>query len=353
MTERFYKLISPLTRVYQEKDLYKEKKAAYTILFLFLIVFYSMLTFIITLTYNEDILRSVFEFSVWIILVPVILMLIRFGKLNAAINIFMALGILKGITLFDSPMGVQLFIQMSLVSLTLAAVAVKKYQLYIGSFTAYILFIIKAFYKLNSEVYTSPDLIINYRLSVFVTFLMYLVTILYLNRIVDREIEKARKMKNLMNTDALTQLPNRFAFNRFVSSMDSKSSYYIMILDLDHFKLVNDTYGHMIGDNVLVQIAEILKNNLRQSDKLFRIGGEEFCIILENVSKENGFTIAKELCRMIGSSALSIAEFVTVSVGTSYIKKEWQAKQFDSYFAHADKALYKAKEKGRNQVVEL
>ncbi len=351
MKKMLLTFISPYTRIYKNKDLYKEKKATYTILFLFFIVSYSLVTFIVTIGFNNDKIRSMSEFLVWIILVPLILWLIKTGRLVSAINLFLVLGIGKGITLFDTPMGIQLFTQMSLVSLTLAAVAVKKYQLYAGSAAAYFLIIFKSFYHLNTDIYSSADIIINYRLAAFVTFFIYLLTIHYLNSIVDREISKASNMNHMMNTDVLTQLPNRYAFNAYVSTMEQKKSYYLMILDLDYFKKINDTYGHLLGDKVLIQIAGLIRSNLRHEDRVFRIGGEEFCIILEDVTEENGGQIAKQLCSLISCTALSIAEPVTASIGASFISTDWQVRQFDQYFSKADKALYKAKENGRNQVM--
>ena len=123
-----------------------------------------------------------------------------------------------------------------------------------------------------------------------------------------------------------------------------------MRLDIDEFKAVNDTYGHQVGDRVLAAIGETLRENLRNSDLIGRYGGEEFLLILDNISTDDSFNVAKKLLKAIeGSKKYGIKEKVTVSIGISKFPEHTVYK--DDLIYKADQALYYAKEiLGRNQV---
>jgi len=121
-----------------------------------------------------------------------------------------------------------------------------------------------------------------------------------------------------------------------------------LVLDIDHFKQVNDTYGHNSGDSVLKKLADLIKSRQRKEDKVFRIGGEEFCIILKHLTKESAESTAEEIRLLVEKKVFIQSESVTVSIGATMV----QAKDTpDSVMKRADKALYRAKNNGRNQVV--
>lgn len=122
------------------------------------------------------------------------------------------------------------------------------------------------------------------------------------------------------------------------------------MLDIDHFKLINDNYGHDIGDLALKHVAQIISKNLRASDIICRYGGEEFCILAINIKKPNDFKVFEKLRLLIKQSRLQLANreiSLSVSIGVT-------SQVFDSLeenIKHADELLYKAKQQGRNRVV--
>ncbi|MBT6046326.1 MAG: diguanylate cyclase [Candidatus Scalindua sp.] len=188
-----------------------------------------------------------------------------------------------------------------------------------------------------------------------------------LSRIINNTLERFRlrndvkraqaKMAEMSTVDELTQLHNRRYFidaleGEFERASRYKSEMALVILDLDNFKKINDTYGHPTGDKVLSCIGRILKQLVRRSDLACRYGGEEFAVVLPNVNKEGIYT-AYERFRETVSKQLFEHEskqfHVTVSIGIAFSN---DAESSDDLLAHADQALYRAKESGKNRVVD-
>jgi len=166
------------------------------------------------------------------------------------------------------------------------------------------------------------------------------------------DYEKAIK---LSITDPLTKLNNRqgfdLALNREVEfSKRHRSNTSLLIIDLDYFKNINDTYGHLAGDTVLRQFSDCLKELHRQTDMIFRYGGEEFTIILSHTAQEGAMQVAERICEKVSSSKFHFEGTViplTVSIGVSTHK---DIENSQSLFSRADGALYEAKFNGRAQV---
>ena len=129
-----------------------------------------------------------------------------------------------------------------------------------------------------------------------------------------------------------------------VSSLEIDEPLAVLMFDIDHFKLINDTYGHQTGDEVLCKIAEIARGQLRAEDLVGRVGGEEFVCILSGV----GGRLAERLCRAIaqGTERASCPR-ATISVGLALLRA---GDTVETLMRRADAALYEAKENGRNQV---
>ena len=123
------------------------------------------------------------------------------------------------------------------------------------------------------------------------------------------------------------------------------------MLDIDFFKKVNDTYGHLAGDEVLCSVAKILTTRFRNTDIVGRYGGEEFCVLMPSVSEESAKNIAEECRELIGRTSTTFMDKtirVTISIGMAELTPD---QSLNTVFANADTALYKAKEGGRNRVV--
>ncbi|HED17528.1 MAG TPA: GGDEF domain-containing protein [Gammaproteobacteria bacterium] len=162
--------------------------------------------------------------------------------------------------------------------------------------------------------------------------------------------------EKLAKVDPLTEINNRRAFYQFVRPIWStgqrhKHDMSIILLDIDRFKRINDTYGHAHGDRVLISLATMLKNEIRAGDVLARWGGEEFVLFLPETRLDTAKSIAErfrkkisELCIQAGSDTL----FITVSLGVAHTDKADMT--IDKLITAADKQLYSAKEQGRDRV---
>ena len=153
--------------------------------------------------------------------------------------------------------------------------------------------------------------------------------------------------------DPLTRAGNRRrmrqALIETVSSVRSTDRPALLaVLDLDRFKAVNDAYGHEMGDKVLVKFADIIRSRLRSNDGFYRLGGEEFVVLLRATSMEEGRPVLEDLRRLVKDGMQTISMSVTVSIGAVSMSgsDDWSA-----WLRQADAAMYQAKEAGRNRVV--
>lgn len=170
--------------------------------------------------------------------------------------------------------------------------------------------------------------------------------------------ELIEKLEELASKDTLTQLYNRRFFYESAIKMIAHSKRYnkpvsIIMLDIDHFKSVNDRYGHKAGDEVLKELAQIMQNRRRKSDMVVRLGGEEFAILLPETSKEQAYKIAQQLRQTIEKNRVNLSDgntiYFTASMGISSVDMDKES-DIDAALSRADKVLYKAKESGRNNV---
>jgi diguanylate cyclase (GGDEF)-like protein len=156
--------------------------------------------------------------------------------------------------------------------------------------------------------------------------------------------------------DTLTKLPNRRLFYELIKKerdiiKRNKMMSSIVIADLDRFKNINDTYGHPVGDSVLSQFATLIKNNLRASDTVARLGGEEFIMLFPSTNKENAGIVSENL-RSVVENHEFVCDGVIIKLTASFGVSELNIDETDdNYYIDADKALYIAKQNGRNKVM--
>ncbi|MGE7020698.1 sensor domain-containing diguanylate cyclase [Solibacillus cecembensis] len=159
------------------------------------------------------------------------------------------------------------------------------------------------------------------------------------------------KLLEVSNTDHLTSIANRRYFQEkiesYVNTFEKKRQIFsLCILDIDFFKKVNDTFGHIVGDVVLRKLAELLKTALRPQDFLARYGGEEFVIIFPNANEIEALNMAQFLNKMVQQANWSEVGSLTISLGVATCEKKCT---ITSLIAAADEALYASKRNGRNR----
>lgn len=175
----------------------------------------------------------------------------------------------------------------------------------------------------------------------------------------ERNERRMNDLEKRATTDPLTGLLNRGEFERRVDEMVQRfkgrresdvgaSRVSVLMIDIDHFKSVNDTHGHPVGDEVIVSLARILRNHVRTTDCVARLGGEEFAVGFENADGKT-FEKAEQIRKDVESSiVLPDGKHVTISIG---IAETTGFRNVARLYKRADEALYEAKEGGRNRIV--
>lgn len=163
------------------------------------------------------------------------------------------------------------------------------------------------------------------------------------------------KLNKLANTDCLTGLYNRSffqkSFEEIILGLEDKKVLSVAMLDIDDFKAINDKYGHDTGDRVLVGLSELIGGMIRKDDIFIRYGGEEFVLIMQNITRKKSFERLDQIRRAIKKTTFEhnkVKISITVSIGLSYLEKEGDTK--DSIIKKADLALYIAKKNGKDRV---
>ena len=164
------------------------------------------------------------------------------------------------------------------------------------------------------------------------------------------------RLRHLADCDPLTDLWNRRRFDEELARHEARCARYcdqatLLMVDLDKFKAVNDTYGHKMGDAAIMAVADIMRERVRKSDSVARIGGDEFAVLLVNVDIDHAYALAEGLRAAIGALNVSDGErtaSITASVGVTTIHETIAAGR--DALTRADRAMYRAKEAGRDRV---
>jgi diguanylate cyclase (GGDEF)-like protein/PAS domain S-box-containing protein len=169
------------------------------------------------------------------------------------------------------------------------------------------------------------------------------------------DITDKKTIEKLAQTDHLTKLFNRQKIDEFINIEIDRSRRYqsplsLIMLDIDFFKIVNDTYGHDVGDTVLKEFSGILVANSRRTDFVGRFGGEEFLIVAPETTLENAFQLGEKLRKAVSDFNFSVVGHKTVSVGVTIFKSEDKPQEF---LKRVDEALYLAKNSGRDRVEKI
>ncbi len=164
---------------------------------------------------------------------------------------------------------------------------------------------------------------------------------------------KIKKNRELIRIDFLTKIKNRKAYHEKISELLSlyeryQTPFSMMLFDIDNFKEINDTYGHSVGDDVLKDITKLVESEIRGSDLLYRVGGEEFVVLFPQTSLESARKVAEKIRKFIQNNLKTIENrTITVSIGVCEVELDDNE---DSLYKKVDQLLYKAKKSGKNRV---
>ena len=160
--------------------------------------------------------------------------------------------------------------------------------------------------------------------------------------------------EEVSHVDQLTCLPNRRQViktmqHEVIRAERYKSPMSISMLDIDHFKQINDSYGHTVGDQVLFQLANLLQEDIRDPDMVGRYGGEEFLVVLPNTNLESATEQAARLCKRVRELDLDVGVHVRLTISIGVAEYHHGQENWQKFLSRADMALYEAKNAGRDQ----
>lgn len=175
-----------------------------------------------------------------------------------------------------------------------------------------------------------------------------------------RKISKKEKvmidlLRDASTKDSLTSIANRRVLDDSIKEihnnlLEENLSYTLLLIDIDFFKMVNDKFGHIIGDRVLIEMTKLFRLHIRGHDILGRWGGEEFLVILPATIEEAGCIVAEKIRQIVSEYRFDEVGYVTISCGVYGVKKE---DSIDNAIMKVDQALYLAKNSGRNRVCRV
>ncbi|AFV97082.1 MULTISPECIES: diguanylate cyclase [unclassified Sulfuricurvum] len=178
----------------------------------------------------------------------------------------------------------------------------------------------------------------------------------YFNKMLDSIQDYYEKLQELSDRDYLTGLYNRRKFEEFLTyeikrSVRHRHKFTILMIDLDNFKYINDTYGHASGDLVLKEVTNIFGTNLRNADILARLGGDEFAVLLPETPYENGYAVVEKLRSRLEATPISLMfDQITLTASFGIAEYPEQGENIESLLTGSDLAMYKAKRAGKNTI---
>ncbi len=175
------------------------------------------------------------------------------------------------------------------------------------------------------------------------------------NKTIMKLMAKVEALEVQSSIDALTKVYNRYALHQYIDQILKNghthfNESFLVMIDLDDFKRTNDTFGHLAGDKVLIFLANLLKHTLRDNDKIFRFGGEEFVLVLNRIKRHEARLVAERILELIRKNKILYQDKeinMTVSIGLTQMK---QNDTFESVIERADQAMYTAKKAGKAQL---
>lgn len=232
----------------------------------------------------------------------------------------------------------------------------ERYLAFFLSLIATLLFLGSIYYSMDIYLYVLAPEVEKLIHTVTIISTILPATFIFYRYTIDLS-KKQNELRHLANTDALTQVTNRRVLfeqgeKEVVLAYKYAYQFTLIQLDIDHFKFINDSFGHPVGDQILVQLTQVIRRHIRKEDTFSRHGGEEFAIIVRKTTWETGMEVAEKLRQVVENEVFRVGDNevkITLSIGVAQFSKKYNT--FDEMMRVSDKALYKAKNNGRNCVV--
>ena len=340
-----------LTRNYRESDYYIRKKAKYTALFLMQILICVLMILAAESIVGGIVPNQTAAAAGFVSAFLSFFYLLKKGHLELCLDLMILSGVTRCLMIVHYQDSAQFYIISLLIILTAGVIHTRKYQLYLsyGSICSlYLIKVISVLTKISRED-PAPSSLLQ---AVFSLLLLtiYIVMVQFVVNIIEREIRISREMTLHAETDTLTGAGNRRKFNSVVKLLNDAgipTDFSLLMLDLDHFKMVNDNYGHDKGDQILRELVRLLKGTIREEDSLYRWGGEEFLILMPSFPRDALIPTADRIRTVVETHEFPAGLRVTISLGAA---SGGANENLSEIIQKADKALYQAKQTGRNRV---
>lgn len=345
-------ILSKLLDGYKTKSIFIQKKALYTIIAYTLISLYMLGSIAVLLTFEGNSMKYTIQIISSILTMLVVFALLKVQKLEMSINLLMFLGYMNTLVFLPKPLALQFFIHIIIVLMISVIVYLKPYQLYAAIISANVIIWFQVFVLKNHIVFLTGDTAMKTTISLGMIGLTFSLSAVYLSGLINDQIMATTKQKHIAITDHLTGLYKRQYFYEVICQYARSETYYIVMADIDHFKEINDTYGHKRGDDILTAFSQKTLTILGDSGLCFRWGGEEFLFCVREKSLSRLMDRLEKYRLTLSNVDFGLDRNVTVSIGICGSELDI-SKPLDDYVTLADKALYMAKDRGRNRIEYL
>lgn len=342
--------IDTFTTIYRQNGTHMKKKAEYTFVFFVIMSIYSIVNifFEATNTSNNEWLPYVLLF--YVMCQVVMFVLLRSGHLQIAQYVFFILGVTAGIRYMVLNTHYQFYTHLVVLLIVGLTIHVSKVQMMIIYSYVNIVAIIRAYflYSLISAGYID-DFMLNQSFQATLGIFLLSMVIAYFSKVINSGIKETKELGEISVTDSLTHLSNRSRYNiRMKEMSDNNKPYVLALLDIDHFKKINDKLGHDKGDYVLITLANLMRDFFDDSFELYRWGGEEFALVVEDGELDYVHSKLNDFRDHVANWDFGLGYPLTLSGGIYVNRDKLSAEQAAIY---ADNALYDAKEQGRDRIV--
>lgn len=341
--------IKKYTEQYTSKEYWIQKKAEYT-LFAFVLIGIYVLTGILLMKFGRQ-AGAMYVASIAVVCLILIVTWVVFvrGHLLLSQHILLGAGIVAIFSHLFMQLNFHFYVQILFVLIVGYVIHISKVQLLVIVTSLVSLMVGRSVFLYHQSIMDERNVIL-FKQNIFIvaSIMMIMIFVHYFNRIITSEIIETHQLSKSANIDILTGLLCRKKFNQDMVILDSAlKTYCLAVIDIDHFKVVNDRCGHDGGDIVLIKLSKMITDTFI-NEGVFRWGGEEFVVVMETAQIDSFMEALEGLRIKVMRSQLIEDGVITISIGVSQKKND---QTYANVFAQADHALFVAKKSGRNQTV--